>query len=66
MVMPERTKRGEEEHKREDEELKGEPVGTATTGEVGNADGHATNTTRDKGVEPSKDARRDGRGVEED
>jgi hypothetical protein len=66
MVMPERTKRGEEDHKREDEQIKGEPVAAATTGGAGNAGGQAANTTRDKGVEPSKDARRDGRGVEED
>jgi hypothetical protein len=64
--MPERTERGEEDHKREDEQLKGEPVGAAPTGEVRNAGGQAANTTRDKGVEPAKDARRDGRGAEED
>jgi hypothetical protein len=64
--MPERTTRGEEDHKREDEQLKGEPVGAASPVGASNTAGQAANTTRDKGAEPAKDARRDGRGVEED
>jgi hypothetical protein len=57
--MPERTKRGEEDRKREDEEVKGEPVEHADQ-----AGERAATVTRDKGIEPSEDSRRDGRGEE--
>lgn len=53
--MPERTKRGEEDRKKEDEEMTaGEPVGAAT----GNAGTQAANTTKDKGVQPADDNQR--------
>lgn len=51
--MPERTKRGEEDREREDEEMTGEPV-AATTDTAGT---RAANTTNDKSVEPAKDNR---------
>lgn len=57
--MAERTKRGEEDRKREDEEVKGEPVATAPAGTAGT---QPARVTRDKGVEPSEDNKRDGRG----
>ncbi len=53
--MAEQTKRGEEDRKREGEEMQGEPV------KVGN-DTPAATVTRDKGVAPSQDSRREGRG----
>ncbi|AWM41136.1 hypothetical protein GobsT_02560 [Gemmata obscuriglobus] len=61
--MAERTKRGDEDRKREDEDMKGEPVGTAAPDGSG---APTASTTRDKGQEPVKDVRREGRGAEED
>jgi hypothetical protein len=57
--MPERTKRGEEDRKREDEEMTGEPVDVNETATAGT---RAANTTKDKSVEPARDNRGDGRG----
>lgn len=59
--MPERTKRGDEDRKREDEEMSGEPIDTRAPADAG----VPTTTTRDKSVEPVKDARRAGQGAEE-
>lgn len=56
--VAESTKRGEEDRKREDEEVQGQPVATAAD----RPGTRAANTTRDKGVEPSEDNERDGRG----
>jgi hypothetical protein len=53
--MPERTKRGEEDRKREDEEMTGEPVDANETATAGT---QAANTTKDKGVEPARQPRR--------
>jgi len=57
--MAELTKRGDEDHKRDDEKMKGEPAEVNQT-----AGNQAAAVTRDKGVEPSKDNRGDGRGEE--
>lgn len=59
--MAERTKRGEEARKREDQEMTGEPVDANETATAGT---QAANTTKDKGVEPARDNRGDGRGTE--
>jgi len=56
--MAERTQRGEEDRKHEDEEMTGEPVEAPPTGGAGSAGTPATNTTRDKGAEPAKGAQR--------
>jgi hypothetical protein len=55
--MPERTERGEEDRKRENKAVQGEPT-DASRG----ADTPTGTTTRDKGVEPSADRRREGHG----
>jgi hypothetical protein len=52
--MPERTKRGEEDRKREDDKMTGEPVEAAKE----NTGTQVANTTRDQGVEPMKDVGR--------
>lgn len=53
--MPERTERGEEDREREDETIHGEPV------DANPRPGTPVGTvTRDKGVEPSEDRRREG------
>lgn len=58
--MPERTKRGEEDRKHEDEEMtQGEPVGAATTGTASQPGTQPANTTRDKSVQPADDNQRD-------
>jgi hypothetical protein len=59
--MAERTRRGEEDRKQQDEQVTGEPVAAATAGQGGTQGG---NTTRDEGVAPANDDRRDGRGAE--
>ncbi|MDY3561877.1 hypothetical protein R5W23_003305 [Gemmata sp. JC673] len=61
--MAERTKRGDEDRKREDEEMTGEPV---STGGPDGAEAPTATRTRDKGLEPAKDVRREGQGAEED
>jgi hypothetical protein len=53
--MAERTKRGEEDRKKDEEEMTGEPVGAAATGNAGTQGG---NTTKDKGVQPADDNQR--------
>ncbi|HEY1187470.1 MAG TPA: hypothetical protein VGE74_07415 [Gemmata sp.] len=60
--MAERTTRGDEDRKKEDEEMTtGAPVG------AGIGDGaQPANTTRDKGIPPATDARRDAPGTEEE
>lgn len=60
--MPERTTRGDEDRKREDEEMSGEPIDDRATEDTGAPPA----TTRDSSVEPAKDARRTGQGAEED
>jgi hypothetical protein len=49
--MAEITKRGEEDRRREDEEMTGEPLGAAARGEGA----RPTATTRDKGASPAAD-----------
>ncbi|MDB5311610.1 MAG: hypothetical protein JWO38_5812 [Gemmataceae bacterium] len=53
--MPERTERGEEDRKREDKAVQGEPMDANSR-----ADTQTGTATRDKGVEPSEDRRREG------
>ncbi len=50
--MAERTQRGKQDRKTEDDEMTGEPVATETPDD---ADRPAANMTRDKGVTPAKD-----------
>ena len=59
--MPERTQRGEDDRKREDEEVMGEPVANVPMDQTGT---QAATITRDKRVEPSRDEQRDGHGEE--
>jgi len=56
------TKRGEQERQEDMKEFEGEPVGTRQTGPP---NAQPTTVTRDKGVKPSEDRRRDGRGESE-
>jgi hypothetical protein len=55
------TKRGERDRKKEGEKFEGEPLDEREQQAAGNA---PTHVTRDKGVEPSNDVRREGNGVE--
>lgn len=57
--MADRTSRGEEERKRDDDVMVGEPV------PAGTPNAPSTPVTRDKSVAPATDQRRDGRGAEE-
>lgn len=50
--MPDRTKRGQQDRKREDDKMYGEPV---TAPEEGDAAIRPANMTRDKGLEPAGD-----------
>jgi hypothetical protein len=56
------TKRGEQDRKKEMEEFEGEPLNERREQVVGSK---PSTVTRDKGVEPSNDVRREGNGVEE-
>ena len=58
--MEERTKRGEEDRKRELDQMIGKPV--QSTPNDTNEGAPNTATTRDKGVEPTDDERRSGHG----
>jgi len=60
--MEKRTKRGEQDFKKEKNQMFGEPVATAAPENAGTQVG---NMTRDKSVEPTKDVQRDGQGAEE-
>jgi hypothetical protein len=51
--MGERTQRGDEDRRREDEQVAGEPA--ARTAPAGGTGVGGTNTTRDKGVNPADD-----------
>ena len=52
--MVERTKRDEEDRKREDEAVGGQPTDAPTPPDARKPDGSAT--TRDRGVDPAADA----------
>jgi hypothetical protein len=53
LIMAERTQRGEEDQKRQEQAVRGTP--THPVGKNPNAKGSQPTTTRDKGVEPAKD-----------